>query len=245
MIRVVIEVETSELLGAENAAWHVVLDLANADLPRWVLAGGLMVHLHLYEAGATRHRVTTDVDAVVDVSVRTTRATEVFSRRLQDDLHMKMEPPNADNVGHRFTRDDGAIVAVLAADFGERARPHMTIPPTRTVEVPGGRGLLADAQQVRVIHDGRSGVVERPSLVAAIVGKARAFTEATVQVGDPDRHLRDAARLLTVVDPDAVTATRGQRTHLRRLLAEVEARPELADGDADLVIDTLTLLIDS
>jgi hypothetical protein len=60
----------------------------------------------------------------------------------------------------------------------------------------------------------------------------------------PDRHVRDAARLLTVVDPDAVTATRGQRTHLRRLLAEVEARPELADG-ADLVIDTLTLLIDS
>jgi hypothetical protein len=137
----VIEVELPELLGAENAAWHVVLDLANADLPRWVLAGGLMVHLHLYEAGATRHRVTTDVDAVVDVSVRTARATEVFSRRLQDDLHMKMEPPNADNVGHRFTRDDGVIVDVLAADFGERSRPHMTIPPAE-VERPVKRNLV-------------------------------------------------------------------------------------------------------
>lgn len=240
-----IEVEIPELPGADKAVWHAVLDLADADLPRWVLAGGLMVQLYLYEAGATPHRATTDVDAVVDVSVRALRATEEFARRLQDDLHMRMEPPNADDVGHRFTRHDGATVDVLAADFGERPRPHATIPPAKTVEVPGGRGLLADAQEVRVIHDGRSGVVERPSLIAAIVGKWRAFAEIAAHREDPDRHLRDAARLLTVVDPDAVAATSGQRKHLRRLLAEMRARPELASGDGDLVIDTLALLIDS
>jgi hypothetical protein len=210
-----IEVEIPELFGAEKVAWHVVVDLAEADLPRWVLVGGLMVHLHLYEAGAIPRRVTIDVDAVVDVSAHALRATEEFSRRLQDDLHMRMQPPDADNVGHRFIRDDGAIVDVLAADFGERSRPHTTIPPARTVEVPGGRGLLADAQQVRVIHDGRSGVVERPSLIAAIVGKWRAFAEIAVHSGDPDRHLRDAARLLTVVDPDAVDGR--HRRHRGRL----------------------------
>lgn len=240
-----IEVEIPELFGAEKAAWNVMLDLAETDLPRWVLAGGLMVHLHLYEAGVTPHRTTTDVDAVVDVSVGAVRATEKFARRLQDDLHMSMEPPNADGVGHRFIRDDGAIVDVLAADFGERSRPHTTIPPAKTVEVPGGRGLLADTQEVRVIHGGRSGVVERPSLVAAIVAKWRAFAEIAVDRGDTDRHLRDAARLLTVVDPDAVAVTKGERKHLRRLLAEMEARPELASGDGDLVTDTLILLNDS
>lgn len=234
-----------ELAGAEKAAWHVVIDLAHADLPRWVLAGGLMVHLHLYEAGVTPGRATTDVDAVVDVSVRAARATEEFARCLQEDLQMRMQPPNADNVGHRFIRDDGAIVDVLAADFGERSRPHRTIPPAKTVEVPGGRGLLADSQEVRVIHDGRSGVVERPSLVAAIVGKWRAFAEIAVHNADPNRHLRDAARLVTVVNPDAVTATKGQRRYLRRLLDKMEARPELASGDHDLAIDTLMLLIDS
>jgi hypothetical protein len=124
-----IEVELPELFGAERTAWHVVLDLANTDLPGWVLAGGLMVHLHLYEAGATPHRATTDVDAIVDVSVRALRATEEFSRRLQHDLQMKMSPPAAGDVGHRFTRDDGAVVDVLAADFGRRSRPHLTIPP--------------------------------------------------------------------------------------------------------------------
>ena len=39
--------------------------------------------------------------------------------------------------------------------------------------------------------------------------------------------------------------TKGERKHLRRLLAEMEARPELASGDGDLVIDTLLLLNDS
>ena len=240
-----IEVEIPELVGAEHAAWQVVLDLANADLPRWVLAGGLMVHLHLHEAGAIPHRATTDVDAVVDVSVRAVRATEEFSRRLHDDLHMRMEPPNTDGVGHRFTRGDGAVIDVLAADFGPRSRPHTTIPPARTVEVPGGRGMLTDAEEVRVIHDGRAGIVERPSLVSGIVGKWRAFAEIADHEGDPDRHLRDAARLLTVVDPDALAVTSAQRKHLKRLLAEIETRPELANGDGDLVIDALGLLLDS
>jgi hypothetical protein len=240
-----IEVELPELFGAERTAWHVVLDIANADLPRWVLAGGLMVHLHLYEAGATPHRATTDVDAVVDVSVRALRATEVFSRRLRDDLHMEMSPPAAGDVGHRFTRDDGAVVDVLAADFGRRSRPHLTIPPARTVEVPGGRELLAAAEEVRVIHDGREGVVERPSLLAAVVAKWRAFAELVDDRRGPDRHLRDAARLLTVIDPDAVAVTPGQRKYLRRLFAEVEDRPQLANGDHDLVIDTLALLTDT
>jgi hypothetical protein len=40
-----------------------------------------------------------------------------------------------------------------------------------TVEVPGGRELLTRTEEVRVIHDGRSGMVERPSLVAAVVGR--------------------------------------------------------------------------
>ena len=77
-----------------------MLDLADAHLPRWVLAGGLMVHLHLHEAGVRPHRVTLDVDVVVDVSVRAARATEGFSRRLQDDLQMRLEPPAADDLGH-------------------------------------------------------------------------------------------------------------------------------------------------
>jgi hypothetical protein len=241
----VIEVAIPELVGAEHAAWHVVLELADSDLPRWVLAGGLMVHLHLYEAGARPHRATTDVDALVDVSVRAVRATEQFSRRLEDDLRMRMEPPSTDGVGHRFTRDDGAVVDVLAADFGARSRPHTTIPPARTVEVPGGRGLLGETDRIRVIHDGHSAILERPGLIPAIVSKWRSFAEIVDHRSDRDRHLRDAAKLVTVVDPDTVAVSDAQRKHLRRLLGVIEARPELGSGDRDLVIDTLGLLLNT
>ena len=96
-----------------------------------------------------------------------------------------------------------------------------------------------------MLHDGRAGIVERPSLVAAIVAKWRAHAEIAANSGDPDRHLRDAASLLTVVDPDAVAVTDAQCRHLRRLFAVIETRPDLASGDADLVIDTLALLLDA
>jgi hypothetical protein len=72
------------------------------DPPRWVLVSGLMVHLHLYEV--TPDRATTDVDALVDVSVRAAHATDQFAHHLQDDLHMRMDSPDAAGVGHRFTK---------------------------------------------------------------------------------------------------------------------------------------------
>jgi hypothetical protein len=73
---------------------------------------------------------------------------------------------------------------------------------------------------------------------------ASGFAEIAVHEGDPDRHLRDAARLLTVADPDALAVTSAQRKHLKRLLTEIEIRPELASEDGDLVIDALGLLLD-
>jgi hypothetical protein len=157
---------------------------------------------------------------------------------------MRIEPPSPDGVGHRFSRSDGAVVDVLAADFGDRSGPHKTIPPARTVEVPGGRGLLLATEEVRVNYAGRSAVLERPTLIAAVIGKWRAFREIADHRGDGDRHLRDATSLLAVVDPDSTLVSSAQRKHLERLLDEVQTRPELTRGDHDLVIDTLGVLLD-
>lgn len=231
------------VVGAERAAWHLVLDLAEAGLPRWVLAGGLMVHLHLHEAGATPTRVTTDVDAIVDVSIRSRHATEEFSRLLEEELDLRLEQPDADGVAHRFRRRDGVVVDVLAADFGPRSRPHLTIAPARTVEVPGGRSLLDSAEPVLIEHEGRSARIERPSLRAAIIGKGRAFTDIASPTGDPERHLRDAAALLAVLDPDSVTIRAGDRRHLTSLRERLTSRPRLAGDDLDAALDTLGLLV--
>lgn len=50
--------------------------------------------------------------------------------------------------------------------------------------------------------------------------------------------------MLTVVDPDAVAVTKRQRRHLQRLLTQIETTPEVAREKGDVVVDTLTLLID-
>lgn len=238
-------VNVPDAVGAEDVAWNLVLDLANADMPPWVLAGGLMVHLHLHEAGVSPRRATTDIDAIVDVNLTVARGgTEAFARRLVDDFGMRLQAaPGVDSErGHRFIRDDGAIVDVLAPDHWEKARPHRTIPPAETVEVPGGRELLRDRENVPVTYRGRTGEVPRPDLITAVVGKWRAYSEIPAQT-DCDRHLRDAADLISVVgDPDAVQPTTPQRQRLLALLSVLQEQPQLIAGDRDLVLDTLTLL---
>lgn len=238
-------VEIPQLAGAEDVAWNLVIDLANARMPTWVLAGGLMVHLHLYEAGVSPRRATTDVDAIVDVNLQVARAgTAAFASRLVEEfgMHLQVAPGLDAGRGHRFTRDDGATIDVLAPDHWEAARPHHTIPPAETIEVPGGRELLRDRAEVILSYRGRSAVVPRPPLITAIVGKWRAFSEIASQ-DDPDRHLRDAADLVAVVaDPDVVQPTPRQRRRLRGLLNTLLERPELIAHDPDYVFDTLGLL---
>lgn len=85
-------------------------------------------------------------------------------------------------------------------------------------------------------------MVPRPTLITAIIGKWRAFSEIAIQ-DDPDRHLRDAADLIAVVaDPDALRSTPRQRRRLRALLHTLSERPELIAGNPDYVFDTLGLL---
>lgn len=95
---------------------------------------------------------------------------------------------------------------------------------------------------VTVSYGGRSAAVPRPTLMTAIVGKWRAFSEIAVQ-DNPDRHLRDAADLVAVVaDPDAAQLTPRQRRRLRGLLHALSERPELIAGNPDYVLDTLGLV---
>ena len=113
------------------------------------------------------------------------------------------------------------------------------------MEVPGGSQALGRTELVDVSHDGRVGVVPRPSLLAAIIAKA-----AAVQLpGDSARHVRDLALLLCLVqDPftmsEELTAKDRKRLKLASaLLGESHAAWKLAptarrrDGQ-----DTLRLL---
>lgn len=210
-------------LGEEDRAWRTVLELAAADLPRWVLAGGLMVQVHLHGAGAQPLRATTDVDVIVDLQVSADRPLELFAACLTAGLGMRVEASGDGTRGHRFVRDDGAQVDVLAPDrAGPRARLE-TIPPLTTVAAPGGRVLLRDAVRVELVYDGESGVVLCPPPLPAAIAKWRAFAEIPVQ-DDRDRHLRDAVALLVVADPAGVELSRKDRRRLAALKVELDRR---------------------
>lgn len=190
--------------GAGDAAWRFVLTLAaRPDTPPWVLVGGLMVQLHALEHGMTDVRATRDADVLVDL-----RAAPNGIRVMCDvlaSLGLEFEGANSHGVGHRFSRGSGAnavSVDVLAPDRLGIRTSTVTIPPARTVQMPGGRRILQHTEAVEVTYDHQRAILRRPALIAAVIGKSRAWV---IDTSSParDRHLEDAAMLLAVL-PDPI-----------------------------------------
>lgn len=71
------------------------------------------------------------------------------------------------------------------------------------MEVPGGTQALARTERVTIVHEGRQGTLPRPTLLAAIVSKA-----AATGLPHPQRHFRDLALLLCLVDDPFVLTDR-------------------------------------
>lgn len=86
--------------------------------------------------------------------------------------------------------------------------PWTLTPPGRTLSVPGGTQALARTERVRVIHGPRTGLVPRPSLLGANVGKGRACGLP----GDTSRHHRDLALLCALVEDPFEMRERMSRT---------------------------------
>jgi hypothetical protein len=181
------------------------------DLPgSWVLVGGLMVLLHGLEAEQLPHRQTADADALVDVRLRP-RATRELSTWLLG-AGFEIEGSSVTGTGHRFSK--GIItVDVLAPDNLGRRADTRTVPPSHTMQIPAGTRLLQDAALCPVrLASGSVGYVPRPSLAAAIVGKA-----AALDLDDGERHAEDLAFLLGLVTDPRDIAVRMSKSDLHRL----------------------------
>lgn len=217
-----------------TAIWRRLIELTAIQPVGWALVGAQMVALHGHEHGKTPPRSTTDADVLVNVRA-VQDATEQFSRLLvAHDLRLDGVSP--EGIGHRFT--DGTVkIDVLAPDGLDKRRARLTtVPPARTISVPGGTQALARTRFVDVRLGELTGRIPRPNLLGAILVKARA-----VDVDDvPDAQREDLAFLLTLVsDPrEAVAELRGkERSWLRRRkeLLERTGKPwrRLPDDDAD------------
>ncbi|MBI2755376.1 MAG: hypothetical protein HYX52_01575 [Chloroflexi bacterium] len=178
----------------ELALWRAADEIANAfPVGSWTLIGAQMVFLLAYEHGLVVGRTSGDVDMLVNIRALT-GATQAAAGMLER-LGYELDEPTPDGRGHRFRRAD-AVVDVLAPDgVGSRAS-LITVPPARTVNVPGGSQALARSRQVGVELEGKRHTLPCPSLLGAILLKARA-----VEVGeDADKHRRDLALLLSALE---------------------------------------------
>lgn len=221
-VPVVAEVAVPPAVGALDGAWRLLLRLASdPQAPPWVLVGGLMVELHAHEHGAAPPRETEDADVLVDV-----RASPGGLRWLVDwldrhGLHLASVGP--DEVGHRFVSLAGVSVDVLAPDHVGGRADLRTVPPARTIEAIAGTALLRRSQAVRVTYGEQVGILHRPDVAGAVLGKYRAYAEGAAGPGRPrERHLEDAALLLSLLPDPRAAAAELTPTDCRRVRALAE-----------------------
>jgi hypothetical protein len=228
-------IELRDLTPAAEEGWWLLFEMAQDNREDWLLVGGQMMFLLAVEYGARLPRATDDVDVVVDVRALP-QGTEWLASWLIE-RGFEQEAPSADGISHRFSRPadpgPGAVAFdVLAPEgLGQRTR-ILTVPPGRTVQVPGasqafGRSELVDVAVSGLLDRGRqTGRVRRPNLLGALVTKAAATSEIAVR-HNPERDWQDAALLLSLVtDPLTMAAqiTAKDRQRLNRLSPLLELR---------------------
>lgn len=196
--------------------WDVLLDLGARLTVPWALIGGQMVLLHALEHGTVPPQVSQDGDILANIRAAQDGLAKVVAEL--EALGFTLAGMAPDGIAHRYSRpsrhpERPVMVDVLAPEgVGSRAR-LTTTPPGRTVQVPGGTQALARTELVTVQTPTRTGTIPRPSLLAAVVGKAAACSIP----GDPARHLRDLALLCALIDDPFATAEELERSDRRRL----------------------------
>lgn len=179
--------------GLEDRLWRTVVELANNQPEGWTLVGAQMVMLHAWEHEVTPTRTSRDLDVLVNIKALA-GGTHRFARHLLD-VGFELAVVTPDGRGHRFVRGDVTIDVLAADNLGDRA-DLTTIPPARTIAVPGGSQALRRTEWVDVRLDEQVGRLPRPNMLGALLLKARAVGVDP----DPERHLADLAFLLSLVD---------------------------------------------
>lgn len=209
------EVTLPDAEATELQAWNLLFDLRTVHPKGWILVGAQMVVVHAARYQISRPVRTDDTDVLVDI--RALRIREV-AKWLQAQ-GLELEGVSADGIGHRFVRA-GVSIDLLSIDHSGGTDNRLTLPPARTIEVPGGRHAINRAIQATLHIGEKTGTVPIPDWIGALVLKARA---ATAIPDVREKHLRDLALLLGLpVDlPTEVGGISGQEQKRIRKGAEL------------------------
>lgn len=172
-----------------------------------------MVQLHAIERGVLDVRPTGDIDILGQARPQGTLSSidaalrrEGFEAILED----------LDGYARRYVRD-GLIIDLLAPD-GIRPAPDLG-GGRRALGVPGGSQALTRSETVTVTVGGRSFQLHRPSLLGAVLIKARSLMVHR----DPESQREDLLLLLALVEDPRRMASELRRSE-RRWLRAAERR---------------------
>ena len=222
MIDVEIDMDDEET----RALWAALGDLVGR-LPRdWVLVGGLMVQIHAVEGGMADVRVTHDIDVLGQARPQGTLSR--IDRALADEGFV-LQGPDLDGYAQRYERN-GLIVDVLAPD-GIKPPPSLG-QGAKAIGIPGGHQALQRSEVVRVTVEGRIFELRRPTLLGAILIKARSLMVHR----DPNAQREDLLRLLALVDDPRALAPELRRTERKWLRAAEERLAFDAPANLDAAI---------
>jgi len=185
-----------EMSLPQTASWIGLFDLADRMNEGWTLVGGQMVQLHCLERGFPPVRTTTDIDAVLHVREHPLALASV-TRILSDigfdsDLALSVEGTN-----HRWRRDEAVIDVLIPRHLGPVAAARGDIHGAPGLETPGAQKQVDRSERVTVSVGDRSAVINRPTIVGSLIGKASAL----LLPGDTRRHLEDFVVLAVLAQP--------------------------------------------
>lgn len=158
----------------------------------WTLIGARMVQLHAMSTGRAVPRVSLDADALADVRAMPGATAKLSATLIKHDF--ELGEASAFGLAHRFVRE-GVSIDVLAPDGLNKVSSRLTVGKLHTVEVPGGTQALNRTELREVRLGRRRGVIPVPSLLGAILLKARAVAVDDV----PENQRIDLALLLSLV----------------------------------------------
>lgn len=182
--------------GGWGHPWPQCLELAR-EVPskKWTLIGGLMVQLHAVNAGMEITRPTEDVDVLVHIETSTALVPGVAESLRQLGYEI-LEPMDRKSPAHRFKRGEEQVDVMIADHPAPRVVPKMA--GREMVRVPAGTQALRRTVDCKIsLNDGSWVTVSIPNPLGAVVLKGAAYAEDS---RDPERHLDDAAVLLSTID---------------------------------------------
>lgn len=167
------EVRLPPLEGHEREAWRLLFSLYEEFKSGWAVVGAQMVVLHAGAFGVPRPVRTVDTDVLVDVRAIDIQKVAGWLRSNEYDL----DGISAEGIGHRFINiNAGVRIDILSIDHSGNA-DRTTVPPARTVEVPGGRNAIGRIIEASIETGELMGKVPLPGWLGAVTLKARAAVE--------------------------------------------------------------------